>query len=95
MLLVDRADKLVRIQDLEALHDLNVAGRDFTFFVHGQRELARLMFRSFEFHPLQVQHDVGDVFHDTGQGREFVLRAGDLHRGDRCALEGRKQDAAE
>ena len=53
------------------------------------------MIGRFEFHPLQIEHDVGHVLDHAGQGGEFVLRAGDFHRGDRGAFERRKQHAAE
>ena len=44
---------------------------------------------------LEVQHDVGHVLDDVGDGRELVQRALDLHRGDRRALQRRQQDAAQ
>ena len=47
-----------------------------------------------EFHPLQIEDDIGDVFDDAGQSGEFVLRAGDFHRGDGGAFERGKQHAA-
>ena len=49
----------------------------------------------FEFHPLQVEHDVGHVFDHAGQRGEFVLRAGDFDRGDGGAFERGEQHAAE
>ena len=83
------------IHHFEALDELDVAGGDFAFLVHGERKLARLVFGGLEFHLLQVEDDVGHVFDDARQGGELVLRAGDLDRGDGSALERRKQHAAE
>ena len=42
---------------------------------------------------LDVQHDVGDVFHHAFDGREFVLRVVDLDLRDGAAFEARQQDA--
>ena len=53
------------------------------------------MIGGFEFHPLQVEHDVGHVLDHAGQSGEFVLRAGDFHRGDGGAFERGEEHAAE
>ena len=47
-----------------------------------------------ELHALQIENDVGHVLDDAGQSGEFMLRAGDLHRGDGGAFERGKQHAA-
>ena len=95
MLLVERADELFRVQDVVTLHDLDVAGGDFAFLVHGESEFARLVIGGLEFHPLQIEHDVGDVLDHARKGGELVLRAGDLYRGDGSAFERGKENAAE
>jgi hypothetical protein len=42
---------------------------------------------------LDVEDDVGDIFHDAGEGHELVIGAGDPDAGDRSALEAREEDA--
>ena len=87
MLLVERANHLVGIQNFIALHKLNVSRRDLAFLVHAERQLARFMLDGFEFHALQIQHDIGNVFNDTWQSGELMLGAGDFHRCNGCAFE--------
>src|SRR5205085_10982034 len=53
------------------------------------------MIFSFEFHSLEIEHDVGDVLDHTRERGELVLRAGDFYRGNGGAFERRKQDASE
>ena len=48
-----------------------------------------------EFHLLEIEDDVGDVFDHAGEAGEFVWRAFDAHGGDGGAFEGGEQDAAE
>ena len=45
--------------------------------------------------PLEVEDDVGDVLADALDRRELVRDALDLDRGDRGALDGREQHAAQ
>ena len=42
MLLVERADELLRVEHFVALDELDVAGGHVAFLVHVERELARL-----------------------------------------------------
>src|SRR5205814_889332 len=49
----------------------------------------------FEFHPLEVEHDVGHILNHAGKRGELVLRAGDFYRGNGGAFERRKQHAPE
>ncbi len=95
MLLIERADDLLRVQHLVALDERDVAGGDFAFLVHGEREFARFVIGGFEFHPLEVEHDVGDVLDHARQRAEFMLGPGDFYRGDSGAFEGGEKDAAE
>ena len=44
---------------------------------------------------LEVQADVGDIFHDTRNRGEFVLHTVDLGTGDRTAFQARQQDATQ
>ena len=45
-------------------------------------------------HVLDVEDQVGDIFHDTFERAELVLGTLDLDAGDRGALQGGQQDAA-
>src|SRR4029434_5799005 len=49
----------------------------------------------FEFHLLEIEHDVGDVLNDAWQRSKLVLRAGDFCRCDGCAFQRGKQHTAE
>ena len=68
---------------------------------HDRRTLGgnRQPLRAFDFHAdrdaLEVQHDVGDVFTHTGNGRKLVQHVVDLHAGDGRTLQRRHQDAAQ
>ncbi len=95
VLLVERADDLLWVEHFVTLRQLDVAGGHGAFLVHVERELARLVIGGFEFHPLQIEDDVGHVLDDRGERAEFVLCAGDFHRGDGGAFERGKEDAAE
>ena len=78
------------IQHFMPWASLNVAGGDFAFFVHAERELARLVIVGFELHLLQVENDVGHVLDHAGQSGELVLGAGNFDRGDGGAFERAK-----
>ena len=68
VLLVERADELLRIHHFVTLHELDIAGGDFAFFVHGERQFLRfVILPPFELNPLQVQNDVGHVFDHTAR----------------------------
>ena len=68
MLLVERADDAVSgFRTSIALVDLDVAGGDVAFFVHGEAELSRFVICGFELHLFQVQNDVGDILDDARQ----------------------------
>src|SRR5207249_7497691 len=59
------------------------------------RKFFRLMILSFEFHLLEIEHNVGHVFDHTGKRGELVLCAGDFYRGNGSPFERRKQHAPE
>ena len=67
LLLVERADVLVGIDQFVILDELDVGGGHFAFLVHGERELARFVIGRLEFHLLQVQHDVGHILDHAGK----------------------------
>ena len=95
MFFVHRADELVGIEHFVTLDELDVARGHFAFLVHGERKLARLVLGGLELHPLEIEDNVGHVLHHAGQGGEFMLRSGDLHRGNGGAFQRRKQHAAQ
>src|SRR5262249_41042017 len=86
-----------RIQHLKTLNRLNVAGSDFAFFVHDERQFLWLVVLTieFKFHFLEIEDNVGYVLNHTRQRRELVLRSRDFHRGDGRAFKRGKQDAPE
>src|ERR1051326_1442204 len=93
MFLVQRADDLIGIENFVALRELNIARGNFAFLVDAERKFARLVLGRLEFDAFQIKHDVGDVFHYTGQGRELVLCARNFDCGNGSAFERRKEDA--
>ena len=95
MFLIQRADDLLRIEQVIALHQLDVPGGHFALFVYAERKLAGFMILSFEFHALEIEDDVGHVLDHAWQRGEFMLRPGDFHRRDGRAFERGEQDAPE
>ena len=69
--------------DLARAHSLNIDGLDAVGIVQTGNEA------------LDVQHDLSHILHDTGDGGELVLHAGDLDRGRRGAGQGREHNAAQ
>src|SRR5438477_117149 len=92
---VESANHLLRVQHLETLDGLDVAGGHFAFLVHGERKFLRLVVLSFEFefHFLEVEDDVGNILDHTRERGELMLRARDFCRGDGRAFQRRKQNA--
>ncbi len=93
--LVEVADHQVGVHHLDVARHRDVARLDVGRA--GRRELETL--RAFALHLerdlLHVEHDVGDVFTDAGKRAELVQHVLDLDRGDRRALKGRQQHAAQ
>ena len=44
---------------------------------------------------LEIKNDVGDIFHNSREGGEFVRCSSDLYRGDGGSFQRREQNAAE
>src|SRR4029453_16339560 len=95
MFLVERADHLLGIEHIVALHHLNLTGGDFAFLVYSQRKFPRLMIVGFKLHFLEVEDDIGHVFDDPWKSGELMLCAGNFYRSDGRAFQRGKQDAPE
>ena len=83
------------IHQLDVLVELDIGGGHFAFLVGGEQQGLRIAGVGFEQNLLQVQNDVGDVFHHAVDGGEFVHRAVDFDRGDGGAFQRGEQHAAE
>ena len=95
MFLVKRADHLLGIEHVVALHHLNVACGDFAFLVYNEGKFSRLMIVGLELHFLEVKNDIGHVLDHAGKRGELMLRAGDFYRGDGRAFQRGKQNTPE
>src|SRR5260370_17511330 len=78
MLLVDRANQLLGIKHVVALHYLDIASGDFAFLVHGQRKFPRLMIIRFKFHLLKIKDDVSHILDHARKRGELMLRTRNL-----------------
>ena len=94
-LLVERRDEVVRVQDLEAVDELDVARVDGPGALLVDADRVRLGLGRLEDDFLQVEDDVGHVLDDVADGRELVERALDADRRDGRALERREKHATE
>ncbi len=86
---------LVGVDQFDVLVELDVGGGDFALLVDGEQQGLRLAGVRLEHDLLEVQHDVGDIFHHALNGGELVHRAVNLDGGDGGAFEGGKQHAAQ
>ena len=92
LFLVERADDLIRIQDLDPLDGLDVTRRDLPLFAYIDAHCTRFMINRPEFYLLKIQDNIGDVLDDTGKGGELMLRTGNAHSSDGGSFKGRKKD---
>ncbi len=83
------------IHQLNILVEFDVAGRDLAFLVHRKHQRLLIAGVGLEFDLLQVQHDVGDIFHDALDGGELVHRAVQFDGRDGRAFERAEQHAAQ
>ncbi len=95
LLLVEGGDDLVGVEHLDAGVELDVAGRDGTFLCDVEEEDARLAIGELEEDLLEVEHDVGHVFRDAGQGAEFMDGALELDARDGGAFQRGEEHAAQ
>ena len=75
--LVERADQLLRVDDLDGRVGLDVRGGDGTLAVGLDRERDRLALLGDDEDLLQVEDDVGDILDDAVDALELVLDAFD------------------
>ena len=86
---------MVRVQDLQAVDELDVASVDDPRALLVDADGVRLRGRRLEDDLFEVEDDLGHVFDDVADGRELVERAVDAKGRDRRALERREEDAAQ
>src|SRR5690606_35285151 len=92
---VQRADDVIRVEDLDIADSLNVASRnDAWAFLADDHAL-----RAFAFHAdgdfLDVQNDIRNVFADARDRREFMQNAINLNGGHGSAAKRRQKYAAQ
>jgi hypothetical protein len=95
LLLVERANVLGGIDQLDVLVELDVGGGDFAVFVGREQEDLRIAGVGLEEDFLEIQDDVGDVLNDTFDGGKFVHRAINFDGRDGSAFQGGQEHAAE
>src|SRR5258708_28356548 len=94
-LVVEGADDLVRVDDLDVGVGLDVPGGDGALAVDLEVQLHRLaLFRDNE-DLFQIEDDVGHILDDAVDRLELVVHALDLDRADGAALDGAEEHAAE
>ena len=79
---LETGDVLLKITGSQLLGSRNRDGHCFVI------DLVDLLL---EAHLLQVQHDLGHIFHHTGDRREFVVNTFDTNRSNCKSFQGRKQ----
>jgi hypothetical protein len=86
-------DHVIRVDDLDVMWGLDVAGRDraLAFLAQHQRDFVAVV--QPEGHALQVEHDVDDVFLHAIDRRVLVQHAGDCDF-SRCVTHHRRQQHA-
>ena len=95
LLLIERADVLGGIDQLDVLVELDVGGGDFALFVDGEQEGLGIARVGLEQNLLEIQDDVRDILDHPVNGGEFVHRPVNLDGADGGAFQGGKQHAAE
>ena len=86
-LLVEGTDNLLLVHDLEHVVALDVSGGNNPFLLDIEGEDTWLFAVSNKFNLLEIQHDVGDIFDNSGKSGEFVLHTGDPHGCDGSAFQ--------
>lgn len=82
LLLVEGADVLIRIEDLNLVGRLDVAGSDGTLLVDREGQVAGLVVMGLELDLLEVEDDLDDVLDDARDAGELVRGPLDADRGD-------------
>jgi hypothetical protein len=84
---VEVADHVVGVQDLDPRAFADLAGRDLARAFAAQRQALGAVGFHLDRDGLDVEHDVGDVLAHAGDRAELMQHAVDLDRGDRRALQ--------
>jgi hypothetical protein len=87
------ADHVIRIEDHDVTHHLDVAGRDRARAGLLHHHALRALALHLDGDVLDVEHDVGDVLAHAGDRRELVQHAIDVHRLHGRALQRGEQNA--
>ena len=85
-MLRDGRDVRVGLEDLDIGIRLNIAGAHFTCLIDADDQRLGVVAVQLQRNLLQVEDDVGGIFHDAGNRRELVEHTVDLHCGDRGAF---------
>ena len=85
----------VAVQHFHVGVGLDLAAAHFAGLIHGEANGLDALAHDLEGDLLQVEDDVGGVFHHAGNGAEFVLHAFDAHGRDGRAFDGAQQHAAQ
>ena len=83
----------VLVDDRDGRVGLDHAGGDGAGLVGGELHLLGLIGVELHDQALDVEDDVGDIFHHAGEAGEFVLRALEADVGDGRAFQDAEQDA--
>ncbi|MPN40192.1 hypothetical protein SDC9_187728 [bioreactor metagenome] len=86
---------LGRIDDFSVLRKLDIRCGNRALLVHGQEQHLRFPVLGLEENLLQVQDDVGDVFHNAVDGGELVHGSIDLDGGNGRAFQRGEEHAPE
>ena len=93
--LADGGDVHVAVQHLDILIGLDLPAQHFAGLLDPQARGAYAFAHHLEGNLFEVENDVGGVFHHARNRAELVLHAFDAHGGDRRALDGAQQHAAQ
>ncbi len=85
----------VAVEHFDVGVGFDLAAADFAGLIDGEAHGLDSVAHDLERNLLQVEDDVGGVFHHARDGAEFVLDAFDAHGGDGGAFDGAEQDAAQ
>jgi hypothetical protein len=95
LLLVERAEVLVRIHQLDVLVQLDIRGGHCAFLVDRQQQGLGIARVRFEQDLFQIQDNFGDILDHAVDGGELMHRPVDFNRGDGGAFQRGKQHPAQ
>ena len=94
LLLLERADDLVRVDDFNVRVFLDVSCSDRTFASDVDHKINGIACFGYKKHLLKIEDDVGDIFHNTFDALELVLHTLNLDGGNRSTFNRAKKDTA-